>query len=210
MSKKFTKDHLEIYIQELYQDDDPVRREMEKMAQDRSFPIVGPLAGRVLYQLAQMIDAKRVFELGSGYGYSALFFARAVGADGEVHCTDFSDENIRQAEDFLSRAGVWSQITYHQEDAIAALRRVGGTWDVIYNDIRKRDYPDTIDLAYNHLRPGGLFITDNMFRRGRVLDNEDSEDTQGVIDFTRLLFDHPSFVTTIYPVRDGLSVALRL
>lgn len=209
MSEKFTKEHLEAYLQDLYYDDDSVRREMEALAQERSFPIVGPLAGRVLYQLTQMIGGKRVFELGSGYGYSALFFARAVGIDGEVHCTDFSGENIRQAEDFLGRAGMWSRITYHQEDAITALRRVGGTWDVVYNDIQKRAYPDTIELAYDHLRPGGLFITDNLFREGRVLDNEESEDTQGVIEFTHLLFDHPGFMTTIYPVRDGLSVALR-
>lgn len=105
MSEKVTKDHFEEYLQELYRDDDPIQQEMEAWAKERSFPIVGPLAGRVLFQLAQMIGAKRVFELGSGYGYSALFFARAVGIDGKVHCTDFSDENIHQAEDFLGRAG---------------------------------------------------------------------------------------------------------
>ena len=210
MSEKFTKDHLETYLRELYHDDDPVRQEMEALAAETGFPIVGPLAGRVLYQLTQMISAKRVFELGSVYGYSALFFARAVGSDGEVHCTDFSDENIRQAEDFLGRAGVWLRITYHKEDAIAALRRLGGTWDIIYNDIQKTAYPETIELAYQYLRPGGLFISDNLFREGRVLEHAEDEATQSVIEFTRRLFVHPGFMTTIYPVRDGLSVALRL
>ena len=210
MSEKLTKDHLEIYLQELYYDADPVRQEMEALAKERNFPIVGPLAGRVLFQLTQMIGAKRVFELGSGYGYSALFFARAVGVDGEVHCTDFSDENKRQAEDFLGQAGVWPRITYHKEDALAALRRVSGTWDIIYNDIGKTAYPETIELAYQHLRPGGLFISDNLFREGKVLEQAEDEATQSIIEFTRLLFAHPGFMTTINPVRDGLSVALRL
>lgn len=210
MSEKVTKDHFEEYLQELYRDDDPIQQEMEAWAKERSFPIVGPLAGRMLLQLAQMIGAKRVFELGSGYGYSALFFARAVGIDGKVHCTDFSDENIHQAEDFLGRAGVWPRITYHQEDALAALHRVGGMWDLIYNDIGKTAYPDTIELAYQHLRRGGLFISDNMFQGGRVLEQVVDEETQGVIEFTRLLFAHPGFLTTINPVRDGLSIALRL
>jgi predicted O-methyltransferase YrrM len=209
MSKKFTKENLEEYLRELYRDDDPVREAMETLAQELNFPIVGPLAGKVLYQLSLMIGAKRVFELGSGYGYSALFFARAVGENGQVHCTDFSTENIDKAKDFLGRAGLWPRITYHQEDAIAALRRVGGTWDVIYNDIQKTAYPETVELAYQHLRPGGLFISDNLFRGGLVFEQAQDAATQSVLEFTRRLFAHPGFVTSINPVRDGLSVAWR-
>ena len=157
-----------------------------------------------------MIDARRVFELGSGYGYSALFFARAVGPEGEVHCTELSDENIRLAEHFLTQAGLWARITYHQQEATAALRQIGGVWDIIYNDVDKEGYPETLELAYQHLRPGGLFITDNIFWHGRPFSEADqSPATRGVVEFTRRLFDHSGFVTTIYPVRDGLAVALR-
>src|SRR6185295_16533136 len=108
--------------------------------------------------------------------------ARAVGAGGAVHCTELSAENVQRAQGFLSRAGVWDRVTYHQEEATAALRRVGGTWDVVYNDIDKDGYPDTVDLAYAHLRPGGLFITDNVLWSGRVLDPgpRPSADTKGV------------------------------
>ena len=129
------------------------------MSRQRHFPIIGLLAGRHLYQLSRMIGARRVFELGSGYGYSALFFARAVGDQGEVHCTELSANNIQLAEQFLSRAGLWARVTYHREEATTALRRIGGLWDIIYNDIDKEGYPQTIELAYDHLRPGGLFIT---------------------------------------------------
>jgi predicted O-methyltransferase YrrM len=182
---------------------------MEALAEERNFPIIGPLAGRHLFQLARMIEARRVFELGSGYGYSALFYARAVGDDGIVHCTELAANNIKLAEDFLTRAGVWQRVTYHQEEATAALRRVGGIWDIIYNDIDKAGYPATIELAYEHLRPGGLFITDNIFWDGRTLRGETDPDTQGIREFIGRLFAHPGFMTTIYAVRDGVAVALR-
>ncbi len=209
MAEEFTLTQVEDYLRELYEDRDPVRREMEDLARQRSFPIIGPLAGRHLYQLARLIQARRVFELGSGYGYSALFFARAVGPEGQVHCTELSAENIKLAQSFLQRTQVWERITYHREEATAALERVGGKWDIIYNDIDKEGYPDTIELAHHHLRPGGLFITDNLLWHGRIFNGDERPSTQGVKAFTQQLFAHPGFMTTIYPVRDGLAVALR-
>jgi len=202
---------VEDYLRRLYDDGDPVRQEMEDLARERHFPIVGPLVGRLLHVLTRAIGARRVFELGSGYGYSALFFARAVGEGGQVHCTDRSPENLALAEDFLTRAGVWNRVTYHREDASAALRRVGGSWDVIYNDIDKEGYPETVDLAYERLRPGGLFITDNVLWSARVLPGGDdgSAATGGVVEFTERLFAHPGFLTTIEPTRDGVAVALK-
>ncbi len=209
MTEEFSKTQAEAYMQQWYDFDDPVRHEMEALADRLGFPIIGPLAGRHLYQLALTINARRVFELGSGFGYSALWFARAVGAAGQVHCTELSAANIRRAKDFLSRAGLWERVTYHQEEATAALQRVGGQWDILYNDIDKDGYPATIELAEKYLRPGGLFITDNIFWHGRPFTGDTSPDTQGVVEFTRRLFDHPGFVTTILPVRDGLTVALK-
>jgi predicted O-methyltransferase YrrM len=203
---------IEEYLRGLYDDGDPVRSEMEALARERRFPIVGPLVGRLLFVLSRAIGARRVFELGSGFGYSALFFARAVGEGGEVHCTDLSAENIDLAQGFLSRAGVARRVTYHREEATAALARIGGTWDVVYNDVDKEGYPETVDLAYRHLRPGGLFITDNVLWSGRVLPGEDdgAPSTTGIKVFNHRLLAHPGFVTAIDPTRDGVAVALRL
>jgi caffeoyl-CoA O-methyltransferase len=203
---------IEDYLRTLYHDGDPVRLEMEELGRQRQFPIVGPLVGRLLSVLAKSIGARRVFELGSGYGYSALHFARAVGEGGVVHCTELSEDNVRLAQGYLTRAGVWERVTYHREEATAALRRVGGTWDIVYNDIDKDGYPAVVDLAYEHLRPGGLFITDNVLWSGRILEGEDDGKpaTRGVKEFTRRLFDHRGFLTSINPTRDGVAVALRL
>jgi predicted O-methyltransferase YrrM len=202
---------IEEYLRRLYDDGDPVRQEMEELAKVKRFPIVGPLVGRSLTVLTRAIGARRVFELGSGYGYSALHFARAVGEGGSVHCTELSAENVELARGFLGRAGVWGRVTYHQEEATAALRRVGGTWDVVYNDIDKVGYPETVDLAYERLRPGGLFISDNVLWSGRILPGEDDgqPDTAGIREYTRRLFAHPGFQTFVNPTRDGVSVSLR-
>lgn len=203
---------IEEYLRKLYDDGDPVRREMEELARQKRFPIVGPLVGRHLEVLTRAIGARRIFELGSGYGYSALHFARAAGAGAVIHCTDLSEENVRLAEQFLTRAGVWDRITYHREDAARALVRVGGTWDIVYNDIDKEGYPPVVDLAHGHLRPGGLFITDNVLWSGRVLEGQDdgSPATAGVKEFTRRLLAHRGFLTAIDPTRDGVAVAVRV
>jgi predicted O-methyltransferase YrrM len=202
---------IEEYLRALYDDGDPVRLEMEALARERNFPIVGPLVGRKLLVLARAIGARRVFELGSGFGYSALFFGKAVGEGGEVHCTELSEANVRLAEGFLQRAGVWGRITYHREEATAVLRRSAGTWDVVYNDIDKEGYPETLELAHARLRPGGLFITDNVLWSGRVLPGRDdgTRATAGVKEFTRRLMAHSGFTTAIDPTRDGVAIAVR-
>jgi caffeoyl-CoA O-methyltransferase len=212
MAVQIVDTRIEKYLSELYDDGDPVRREMEALARKRGFPIVGPLVGRTLIVLARAIGARRVFELGSGYGYSALHFARALGERGIVHCTDLSQDNVDLARSFLTRAGVWDRVRYHREEATAALRRVGGTWDIVYNDIDKEGYPETVDLAFERLRPGGLFITDNVLWSGRVLGGRArarSPATRGVVEFTRRLFSHPGFEATVDPTRDGVAVAVR-
>jgi predicted O-methyltransferase YrrM len=203
---------IEDYLRGLYDDGDPVRLEMEALGRQRDFPIVGPLVGRQLLQLTLSIGARRVFELGSGYGYSALFFARGVGAGGAVHCTDLSEDNVRLAEGFLRRAGVWERVTYHRQEASTALRQVGGTWDIVYNDIDKIGYPETVELAYARLRPGGLFVTDNVLWSGRVVQagGDGTPETAAIQEFTRRLFAHRGFLTRIDPTRDGVAVALRL
>src|SRR5919106_5142894 len=96
---------IERYLNELASvDDEPVLLEMEALAKENGFPIVGRLCGRLLEMLARSIGAKRIFELGSGYGYSAYWFSRATGPDGEIHLTDTDADNEKKAMDFLSRA----------------------------------------------------------------------------------------------------------
>src|SRR6058998_4381586 len=110
---------IEAYMAErLQRFDEPVLLEMEAEATRRGFPIVGRNVGVTLEVLARSIGARRVMELGSGFGYSAYWFARAVGPDGEVVCTDGDPENARLAEEYLSTAGMWDRVRYQVGDAL--------------------------------------------------------------------------------------------
>lgn len=187
----------------------PPLDEMEALARERGFPIIGPLVGRVLQQLVVVAEAKRVFELGSGYGYSAIWMSMVLPSDGSVICTDGDPENARLAEKYFERAGVKSKVDFRVGDALERFAEETGPFDLILNDIDKEGYPDTIGPVKEKLRPGGIFVTDNMLWSGRVLEGDKSESTLGVIEFTRRIFSDPDFLTTIIPIRDGIAVAVK-
>src|SRR6266536_78359 len=166
---EITNPTIEGYIRGLLaRHDEPVLLEMEAEAKEKGFPIVGRMVGVVLEILARSIGAKRVFELGSGYGYSGYWFSRAVGAGGELHLTDGDPENERKALDYLGRAGLAGPVAFHVGDAVASLNATHGQFDVLYCDIDKDGYPEAWRAGRDRIRPGGLFICDNTLWSGRV------------------------------------------
>ena len=189
--------------------EDPVVVEMERLAAERGFPIVGPQVGRLLLMLARSIDAKRVLELGSGFGYSAWWFATAVGPEGHVILTEGSQDNANLARGFLDRAGLAGRVEIRVGDGLEIARKYDGPFDIVFNDIDKHDYPRALPIALERLRPGGLFITDNMLWQGRVLDETAADaSTRGVLELTRALYAAPNLDTTILPIRDGVAVSV--
>src|SRR5437868_14177104 len=116
---------------------DAVLVAMEARADEHGFPIVGRATGRYLELAARAVGARRVMELGSGYGYSAYWFAQAVGAEGEVVCTDGDPDNARLAEQYLGRAGAWDRVRYRVGDAITGFAAETGEFDVVYCDVDK-------------------------------------------------------------------------
>lgn len=200
---------IEDYLDKILAVNDPILREMQRFGESRHFPIVGPQVGRLLYLLAHTIGATRVLELGSGFGYSAMWFASAVGPQGRVVLTESSKENVDRAKTYFKRAGLSKRIQIEQGDAIEILKGLPGWFDVIYNDIDKHAYPRTIDPVRSKLRPGGLFISDNLLWSGTVLGSARSADVRGLKEFTKSLMEAPDFVTTILPIRDGVAVALK-
>jgi len=189
---------------------DPVLDDMERRADAHDFPIVGRAVGRFLELQARMVGARRVVELGSGYGYSAYWFARAVGADGEVVCTDTDPGNATLAETYLRRAGLWPQVRYHLGDALEGLAAVEGDLDVIHCDIDKHGYPAAWEAARARLRPGGVFLCDNVLWDGRVARDAQDDDTRAIVAMTREVAQDPRYLSAINPVRDGVLVALRV
>jgi predicted O-methyltransferase YrrM len=184
---------------------------MEQYARRHRFPIIGPLVGRVLYQLAVATRARRILEMGSGFGYSAYWFSKAVGSRGRITMIDGDEENRRRALAYFEEGEVSARITYLVGDAVSIARSLRGVYDIILNDIDKHEYPATIDVAAGLLKVGGLFITDNIIWSGRVLDSRQRDrNTRGIRAFTKKLYADRRFFTTILPVRDGIAVALRM
>ncbi len=173
------------YLANLARSSDPVLEEMERLASIRSFPIVGPQVGALLHVLASSIGARSVLELGSGFGYSAQWFARAVGPTGRV---------------VLIEVG----------DALEIGETLEGPFDIVFNDIDKQDYPAALDVAGDRLREGGLFISDNMLWQGNVLEPETNDAaTRGVLELTRRLYASDAWITTLLPLRDGVTISLK-
>lgn len=202
-------DTIENYLRQITPSAHPVLDAMEKMAEERDFPIVGPQVGRILFQLGRLTGAKRVMELGSGYGYSAFWWAIATPPDAKIFCTEGSAENAKLAQEFLTRAGVWQKIEYHVGDALEAFGRIPGTFDIIFMDIDKHGYPEAFRQSYPRLRKGGLYVTDNVLWSGRVVEQSPDKTTRGVIEYNRLIYNTPGAFSTILPVRDGVAITLK-
>jgi len=198
------------YLYSMLPKRDDVLVEMEEYATKHNVPIVGPAVARVLQQLALMINARTVFELGSAIGYSTIWWAQAVGENGRVVYTDGDAKNAERARGYFTRAGVSSRITLHTGDALEVLSEQKQEFDIIFNDVDKDDYPRVLRLVAPRLRKGGLFVADNVLWSGRVAEKSPTDSrTKAIVEFNRKLHDAKEFYTTILPIRDGLAVALK-
>ena len=193
--------------------DEPVLLEMEARAAEHGFPIVGRMVGVVLELLARSIRSTRVFELGSGFGYSAYWFSRAIGPDGDLHLTDRDPDNERLAKDFLGRAGLDRPITFHVGDSNEALKATDGLFDVVFCDVDKGSYPAAWQAARDRIRPGGLYLCDNTLGWGSasVVTGEGTprEWIDAVREHNIMVTSDEEFLSTILPIREGVMVARR-
>jgi caffeoyl-CoA O-methyltransferase len=204
-------ERIEAYMRQLSsRHDEPVLLEMEQLGHDRDFPIIDRLVGELVEVLALSVGATRVFEMGSGYGYSAYWFTRAVGPDGSVICTDSDPANRDLAAEFLSRVHRWERVEYIVGSAQDALRRTPGEFDIVYNDIDKQDYPEAWQMARERVRPGGLYICDNVLWSGRVTDQNDrTRSTEAIRRHNQMVYADATFDACVIPTRDGVLVARR-
>jgi caffeoyl-CoA O-methyltransferase len=205
-------DQLRDYLHALVPERPPELQAMEAYALETDFPIIGPAAGQLCYLISRILAARQVFELGSGYGYSTAWFARAVheNGGGTVHHVVWDEDLSNQARRHLSALGYDDVVRYHVGEAVATLQQTAGPFDVIFNDIDKHAYPASLPVIAQKLRRGGVLIIDNMLWSGRIFDASDtSRATQGVREFTRLITADPAWIVSLVPIRDGLIVAYR-
>lgn len=214
-----TGPEVENYLYEMLPQRDEVLAEMEKQAIERHIPIVGPVVGRLFHLLASLVKAQTVFELGSAIGYSTIWWARAVGENGRVFYTDGSSQNAREARAYFERADVAEKIEVKVGDALEILsEQRKESFDIVFCDIDKEDYPRAFRMAKNFIRKGGLFVADNALWSGRVvyaagnpdLKTDPQHHTQQIVELNRALYQSSEFYPVILPVRDGVAVAQKL
>lgn len=189
---------------------EPVLLEMEAEAERIGFPIIGRLVGVTVELLARSVGAKRVFELGSGYGYSAYWFSRAVGDGGELHCTDGDLANEQTALGYLSRAELAGPIRWHVGDALDSLAATHGDFDIVFVDIDKHEYPDAWRAASERVRVGGMYLADNVLGTGSTNVLRQDDVANAIREHNRLIAEDERYVSVIVPTREGLIVALRI
>jgi predicted O-methyltransferase YrrM len=219
MTGELDYDQVQAYMETLVPPRPAELTAMEEHARQHDFPIIGPVSGQACYQIARLIKARRIFELGSGFGYSTAWFARAVqencdearageGPSCEVHHVVWDEELSQRAQRHLSALGYADLVHYHIGEAVAELRRSSGGFDIVFNDIDKDGYPASLPVVAEKLRPGGVLIIDNMLWHGRIFQPEDrSPSTLGVHEVTRMLTTDPSWIVSLLPLRDGMIVA---
>ncbi len=204
-----TVPEVEDYLYAMLPPRDEVLAEMEADASQNDVPIVGPAVARVLYQLAVIGGAKTIFEMGSAIGYSTIWWARAVGEGGRVVYTDGDRKLAERARRYFDRASVSQRITVRVGDALEILSEEKESYDIVFNDVDKIDYPRVVRLALPRLKSGGLFITDNVLWKGKLSKPNPDAQTKAILAFNKLICESPDLFTTILPIRDGISVCVK-
>jgi len=212
MAEPLLSEKLDLYLESLVPPRAGELAEMEGEARRSGFPIIGPTCGHFCYLVARLIGARQVFEMGSGYGYSTAWFARAVqeNGGGRVVHTVWEAALSLQARAHLTTLGYADIVEYRVAEATAELRGRDGPFDLIFLDVDKEGYPAALDVIEDRLRPGGVLLADNMLLSGSILqDGDRSPRTQAVREFTRRIMEGDRWIGSIVPQRDGLLLAYR-
>jgi caffeoyl-CoA O-methyltransferase len=197
---------VEKYLSGLLPERDAVLADMERYAKEHDIAIIGPDCGRLLALMAKISGAKRIFEMGSAIGYSAIWFARAAGPGAEIYCTDGDPANAELARKNFERAGVSKSIRFMTGDAVDLIDSTEGSFDIILIDVYKHQYPAALKKSLPRLKSGGLVVTDNVLWSGRVTEPPKDDNTRAIQEFNRAVFGSPELFSVIVPLRDGVAI----
>ncbi len=209
------------FVRATLPEEDPVLAEMDTTARERDFPHVGPEVGAALRLIARLIGARRVFEFGSGYGYSAYWLADAVPADGEIVLTELNRDNLERARTFMARGGFDDRARFEHGDALETIERYDGPFDVVVLDHQNYRYRAAFESVREKVSPGGAVIADNVIAAGdtdfesllALVEGGETGDvdrnTAGIADYLDEVRSAPRFETVVLPLGEGVSVSVR-
>lgn len=168
----------------------------------------GQLQGRMLSMLSQMIQPKRILEIGTYTGYSAICMAEGMQEDGKLITLDINEELEVMVRGYFEKAGLTQKIDYRIGNAMELIPEIDETFDLIFIDADKKNYTNYFNLVFEKVRPGGFIIGDNVLWSGKVVQTEKKtdKDTQAILDFNRFVHEDDRVENVLFPVRDGLMV----
>ena len=198
------------YLRSLFWEEDAVLTGLTADLAQRGPQIqVGPDEGRLLQQLVAAVRAERVLEVGTLFGYSAIWMARALPPHGRLDTIEYTDVHADAARTWVDRAGLGDRVEIHRGAALDVLPRLSGPYDVAFFDAAKAEYPAYLDHALRLVRPGGLILADNVLWLGRVADRTVNDpDISGIREYNRRIATDPRLMSTIVPVCDGLAISV--
>jgi predicted O-methyltransferase YrrM len=203
---------VEAYIEQLnriaFIEDEEILKEMEDYAHKNDFPIIDRTVGRLIYLITKLKNPKLVVELGSGYGYSAYYFAKAMNG-GKVVLTDYQERNLSMAKSYFERFGLLDKAEFRVGNAIEIAKEYKDI-DILFLDLEKTKYLEAILTLKDNLKVGSLVIADNTLWYGKVAQDNPDEKTVKIKEFNEYMFKSKEFFSVLIPLRDGVLISNKI
>ena len=209
-------DAVERYLASLNHAGDPVLTDIAHAGARDDLPLVDAEVGVLLRVLALATRATRVLEIGTAIGYSGLWMAGALPDDGMLITMEVDEGRAKIAREHFSRAGLAGRVNVIVGDAQRMLHKVAGPFDLIFQDGDKKQYLPMLDPLVALLRPGGLLVTDNVLWSGDVVPgfaatphHRNPDDAAAITNYNEAIHSHPSLLTSLVPLRDGVAISVK-
>ena len=183
------------------------RETWQKVLQPRM--LSGHFQGRVLSMISKLIAPKYILEIGTYTGYSALCLAEGMQAEGELHTIDINEELCDLQRKYFDASSFGSKIFQYTGNALEIIPELDQTFDLIFIDADKNNYPKYLELILPKLAKGGVLLSDNVLWSGKVIERLKTEDTdtRALLTYNKVLNEHPLLETVLLPIRDGLTIS---
>ncbi len=172
----------------------------------------GKIQGNFLAIISKLIKPFNVLEIGTYTGYSTLCIAEGLNPAGMIHTIDKNEELLQIQNKYFEKSGLRSQIKQYTGDALAIIPKLKFDFDMVFLDANKENYVKYLELISPILKPGGVLLTDNVLWHGKILESSENQDrvTRLIDNFNKKIVEDKSLKTVMLPIRDGISLTLKL
>ena len=172
----------------------------------------GKIQGNFLAIISKLIKPFNVLEIGTYTGYSTLCIAEGLNPAGMIHTIDKNEELLQIQNKYFEKSGLRNQIKQYTGDALAIIPKLKFDFDMVFLDADKENYVKYLELISPILKPGGVLLTDNVLWHGKILESSENQDrvTRLIVNFNKKILEDKSLKTVMLPIRDGISLTLKL